>query len=487
MREFRFKLEPFKHQRDCFELNKQKRYFAYLAEMGTGKSKMLLDAAQYLWCHEKIEAVLIFANKGSYANWIKKEIPKHWPSEDIRTEAFLWKAGMNKKEQRSFEKVLTEIPKDSIRFLVMNIECLAYERSAKVALSFAKKFECLAAVDESTMIKNHKAKRTKTAIKIGGLALARRILTGSVVDNSPLNAFAQFQFLKPGCLGFTSYYVFRAMYAELVDMTLKTRPRTFKIVKGYKNVEDLKRRMADFSFIVKKDDCLDLPPKTYQTFHVELTEDQKQKYAELKRFAMTTVNDQLVSVKVALTKLLRFHQIVCGFITDDEKKEHPLPSNRLDALVEVLEETSGQVIIWANYRFNIFQIASHLKQKFGKEKVMTYFGDTKDDERDRANRVFDRDFKDDEGVLFLVANPQTGGYGLNLTRATTHVYYSNNFDGEKRNQSEDRSHRYGQTKKVTYVDLIAKDVNIDEKILKVLREKKKLAQVITESNWQEFI
>jgi len=484
--EFKFKTDPFKHQEECFERNKQKKYFAYLMEMGTGKSKILLDTAQYLWCHEKINAVLIFANKGSYANWIQKEIPKHWPSETIRTEAFLWKAGMNKSAELAFKRVENPIPAGSIRFLVMNIESLAYERSAKIALDFVKKFDCLAVVDESTTIKNHKAKRTKTAFKVGKLAKVRRIMTGSVVDNSPLNAFAQFQFLQPGCLGFSSYYVFRSMYAELAEMTLPTVPRPFKVVRGYKNVEDLRRRMAQFSFIIKKIDCLDLPPKSYQTFYVELTDTQKRMYAELKKEAMTMVDGELVTVRVVLTKLLRFHQIVCGFIKDDEDVEHFIPSNRLDTLGTVLEEVSGQVIIWANYRKNILEINHYLQKQYGKEKVMTYFGDTKDDDRERANRLFELG-NDTEGVRFLVANPQTGGYGLTLTGALTHIYYSNNFDGEKRNQSEDRSHRYGQKFPVTYIDLVAKDVNIDQRILTVLREKKKLSNVITESNWKEFV
>ena len=363
----------------------------------------------------------------------------------------------------------------------MNVEALAYERSFNVAYRFTKYYKTLAVVDESTTIKNPKAKRTKSAMKIGKEAVARRIMTGSVVDNNPLDAFSQFEFLKPACLGFSSFYSFRNHYAEMIDMTTKNSPRAFKVVTGYKNVNDLHRRMSEVSFIIKKAECLDLPAKVYQKFEVELTDEQKRMYLELTKRSITEIQGEMVSVKIVLTKLLKLHQLVCGHVKDDEGVVHKVEHNRIKALETVLEEVSGQVIVWANYRDDIFAIEKHLKKLYGENSVLTYFGDTKDAERTLAKEVFKRE-NETKGYRFLVGNPQTGGYGINLTGASTVVYYSNSFDAEKRNQSEDRAHRIGQTEKVTYIDLVAKGT-IDEKILKALRNKKNLSDEITISNW----
>ena len=169
---------------------------------------------------------------------------------------------------------------------------------------------------------------------------------------------------------------------------------------------------------------------------------------------------------------------------DDEGNVHEVKSNRIEALKSILEETTGQVIIWCNYRQDIHNIEKELKSIYGKEQVQTYYGDTTDDERSTAKAAFRLGAESE--LRFLIANPATGGYGLTLTGATTHVYYSNNFDAEKRNQSEDRSHRIGQTNRVTYIDIVAPGT-IDEKIINALRRKKSLADEITETNWKEML
>lgn len=481
--EYKFKTKPFKHQHDCWERNIRLKYFAYLMEMGTGKSKVLLDTAAYMFDQGIINAVLIFANKGSYTNWTEQEIPAHFPLDRITTEIFLWKSNMNKSEQKVFSRIFSDNMTE-LKIFVMNIEALAYDRSFKVALRFVNCYQTLAVVDESTTIKNQKAKRTKSALKIGELAKVRRIMTGSVVDNNPLDAYSQFEFLSPGCLGFQSYYSFRNYYAELADMSTRNSPRPFKIVVGYKNISDLQKRLAKVSFVIKKEECLDLPPKIYQRFEVELTPEQAKLYEDLRKRSITEINEQTVSVKIVLTKLLRLHQLVCGHIKDDEGRVYEVPNKRIEALGIILEEVSGQVIIWANYRDDINVIVQFLRRNYGENSTLTYYGDTSDEDRAHAKRTFKRG-EETQGCRFLVGNPQTGGYGLNLTGANTVIYYSNSFDAEKRNQSEDRAHRIGQTDRVTYIDIVARGT-IDEKILKALRSKKDLAEQITMSNWLEY-
>jgi len=248
--------------------------------------------------------------------------------------------------------------------------------------------------------------------------------------------------------------------------------RSVQIVVGYRNLDELSRKLAFFSFRVLKEDCLDLPPKVYSPRHIELTKEQQKAYNDLETFAITQLNDNTLSVTNTMTMLLRLHQITCGYLpTDNGQPPVPLKNNRMDELLNVLEETEGKVIIWANYRYSIFDIENNLKKKFGEDSVVTYFGDTKDQDRQEIVKSF-QDPK--SPVRFFVANQQTSGYGLTLTAAHTVVYYSNNYDLEKRIQSEDRAHRIGQKNNVTYIDIICENT-VDDNIVGSLRNKIDLA------------
>ena len=221
-----------------------------------------------------------------------------------------------------------------------------------------------------------------------------------------------------------------------------------------------------------KEQCLDLPDKIYSPRYIELSKEQEKAYNDLATFAIAQLEGQTLTVDNTMTMLLRLHQITCGYLpTDNGQPPVPLKNSRMDELLNVLEETEGKVIIWANYRYSILDIANTLRKKFGEETVVTYFGDTKD--KDRQEIV--KQFQDkDSPVRFFIANQQTGGYGLTLTAAHTVVYYSNNYDLEKRIQSEDSAHRIGQKNNVTYIDIIC-EKTVDENIVNSLRNKIDLA------------
>jgi SNF2 family DNA or RNA helicase len=479
--EYRFKTKPYQHQLDCFERNKDKKFYAYLMEMGTGKSKVLLDTAAYMYDRGWINGLLIFANKGSYMNWATSEIPTHLP-DHVPRDVVIWRSPMNKKDQEHLDRALRE-PFAGLRIFLMNIEALSYTKGPAVAAEFARAYQCLCVADESSTVKHHNSGRTKALLKMRELFRARRIMTGSVVDNSPMDAFSQFEFLHKECLGFTSFYSYRAHFAELIDQC-RMGPRPFKMIVGFRNLDDLHKRIAQHSFIIKKSECLDLPPKIYQTFQVEMTPEQTKLYEDLKKKSMAEIEGQICSVKLVLTKLMRLHQLVCGHMKDDGGCCHEVPNNRIQALLDVLGEAQGQVIIWANYREDIKAIERKLKEVYGEESTLSYFGDTGEEERSVAQYAF-RAGNNPRGVRYLVGNPATGGYGITLTGANTVIYFSNSFDAEKRNQSEDRCHRIGCVDKVLYIDLVSPNT-VDEKILQALQKKKGLADTITVSNWKEL-
>lgn len=477
---YRYKTKPYEHQRIAFEESRGKKYYGLLMEMGTGKTKVILDTAAYLWDRGKINALLVFANNGSYTNWMTDEIPLHLPDHVARN-VVCWKVGGTGKRLERLYATLFTPNQMHLQILVMNVEALAFDKGLNFALRFVRTHQTLTVVDESTTIKNHKAKRTRGIMRVGKESVARRILTGSAITNNPLDLYAQCDFLSRGCLQFTSYYAFRSYYAELQEIRLKDTGRMVKIVTGYRYLDKLTRDLQAFSFIIKKDDCLDLPPKVYEKYRVEMTPEQARLYEQLRKTSVAELEgDTHVTARIVLVKLLRLHQLVCGHLKDDEGRTHEVPHRRLDALDTVLAEVSGPAIIWASYRADIKAIAAHLSRD-KKCRVATYFGDTSDEERIKVREAFQAGRLDR-----LVGNPSTAGYGLTLTASSHHVYYSNTFDAGVRQQSEDRSHRIGQTKSVTYTDLYCPKT-IDEKILKSLRTKKQFADRILVSNWRELL
>ena len=331
------------------------------------------------------------------------------------------------------------------------------------------------AVDESTTIKTPGSARSKNTEKVGRGARFRRILTGSPVTKSPMDLYQQCAFLSDNCLDVSSYYVFQARYAVTVERQLNTH--TFKQIVGYRRLDELKEKLDRFTFRVKKEECLDLPDKLYVKREVDLTPEQQKAYNEMRTLALAQISGGLVSTVNALTQIMRMHQIVCGHVKLDDGTVLELPNKRMDELLSVVEETDGKIIIWATYRHDIEAIKLALSKEYGMNAVGMYYGDTDGDERKRVLEEFQ---KPDSEMRFFVGNPSTGGYGLTLTAASTMVYYSNSFDLEKRLQSEDRAHRIGQTKNVTYIDLIAVGT-VDEKIVKALRAKIDIAtQVLGE-------
>ena len=450
-------------------------------EMGTGKSKVLIDTIGILYGKGAINAVVIVAPKGVYRNWSTKEIPDHMP-DHIDTHVAVWSPAPRKQEKADLVKLFnTEL--DELKIFLINVDAFSTPKGVKFTENFILGHQVLFAVDESTTIKNPKASRTKAITKLAKNTKYRRILTGSPITQSPLDLYSQTEVLDTNLLGYTSFYSFQNHYGEVVNRYFGGR--TVRQVVGYRNLDELSQKLDSFSYRVLKSDCLDLPEKLYIRRDVTLTAEQKKLYGELKELAITELaNQEMVSVTNVLTQLLRLHQIVCGHIKSDDGTETPINNNRIDELIEVIAEMQGKVIIWANYRQNILEIVETLQGLFGADAVASYFGDTTPDERDRVIKNFQ---DPDSPLRFFVGNTQTGGYGITLTEAQNVIYYSNNFDLEKRLQSEDRAHRIGQKNNVTYVDLVAKDT-VDEKIVTALRNKLDLAQeVLGDDKWENWL
>lgn len=521
---YNFKMKPFKHQLDYFRRFKDAKTAAILAEMGTGKTKMLIDNICYLYDQGKIDSALVIAPKGVYRNWTDKELPEHMANH-VDWLSAAWDSTPKKEDKLKLEKIMEF--SERMRVFVMNVEALSTKSGVIAAQKFLQTTRStMMVVDESTCIKNPSSMRTKAITKIARrYTQYRRIMSGEPAANSPLNLYAQFDFLDPEILGYSTFTSFRRQFAVVVQRTTSNNMKYDQVV-GHQNIDHLHALISPHSFIVKKSDCLDLPEKIYQTIDVEMGPMQKRAYAQMRDLAiiclgsLTQVEDSspsmedmlngdsfnalqemdvekpsiasfgpTVTATMVITQLLRLHQVSCGFMTTDSDEttaattvEFDERNDRMETMVETLKSHEGKAIIWATYRHSIRSIVKRLKAEFGDDSTVHFYGETSTDDRAYAKKVF----QDPESpVRFFVGNPSTAGYGITLTQADLVIYYANSYDLEKRGQSEDRAHRIGQKKNVLYIDLVARGT-VDEKILKTLKAKKQLSDLVTASNWKRL-
>jgi len=478
---YKFKTVPYAHQLTALEKSWEKEVYAYFMEMGTGKSKVLIDNISMLYDKGKINGALIIAPKGVYQNWYNSEIPTHLV-DHIDKKMVLWQAMINKTQARKLDTLFKT--GEELHILIMNVEAFSTKKGVDFAHKFLSCHNALIAIDESTTIKNPGAKRTKNILGLAKHSKYRRILTGSPVTKSPLDLYTQCYFLSSWLLDHSSFYTFKNRYA--VMRTANFGGRSVQIVVGYRNLGELSEKLKNFSYRVLKDDCLDLPKKTFMKRIVHLSDEQKKVYSQMKQTALAFLNGKAATTATVMTQLMRLHQITCGHFTSDDGTTQVLKNNRIDELIDLLHEVHGKVVIWAHYRHDIETIVEHIKKEFNTDvdnSVMTYYGDTSVEDRQKAIKEIQ---DPDSPVRFLVGTPQTGGYGITLTAASTMIYYSNGYDLEKRQQSEARIDRIGQTKPMTYVDIIAEDT-VDERIVKALRKKINIASQVMGEELKDWI
>ena len=459
MWKYPYKTKPFEHQRTALKASSNAINFAYFMEMGTGKTKTTIDNISYLYLKNLCKSALIIAPKSVYSVW-NTEFAKHCP-DSIDPVFYIWK---------QTKKIFKWGDPSKLRIFLINVEALSTKKGLKACEEFLRdNRNNITIVDESTTIKNRSAKRTKNILGLRSLSNIRRILTGSPITKSPLDLYTQCQFLSPQLLGFTSYLAFRNRYAEMSDIPVGSG-RYISVPKYYKRLDELESKLQQFSTRIRKDQCLDLKPKIRQKRYIELEGESKKIYDRLRISALAIVEDSTISFSNKLTEIIKLHQVCNGFTKDDEGKILNLHELKLKALEEIIEETDGKIIIWANYLWNIHQINHFLKVRYGEESTVSIFGEVNVEDRKKAvERI-----QTDEKTRFMVGNPTTGGFGLTLTACNTVIYFSNNYNLEVRKQSEDRAHRIGQKGSVVYIDIVARNT-LDEAIMKSLVNKGQIA------------
>lgn len=496
------KTTPMNHQKLALEACRAKPkdpcpddVFAYLMDTGTGKTKSVLDEWGEAAVNGGWQNLLVIAPAGSYRNWCQdktelklSELNTHL-NPRLREDLVdaMWISGGNR-ENRERLRLMLET-RGRPRALFMNVEALsATEKAREFLLEFLESCQrrggVYCVIDESTVIRNN-SKRTKFINqKVPKLTQARRILTGLLTPRSPLDTYHQFEFLSPKILGFSSAFSFKARYAVTRKMTVRQgeRERKIDVIVGYRNVEEIREKIAPYSYRVLKEDCLDLPPKTYVMRDVELTEVQWKHYRELKQHATTMLaGGKYVTAETILALMIRLHQINLGYVVDEDGVFHELPERRTDGLVEMLDEHRGKAVVWCPWRAPIEKIVRRLQKEFGPKCVAQFHGGNKGSRHEEEAR-----FLGDPECRFMIATQGAGMRGNTWIEANLNVYYANDHDLEKRYQSEDRIYRKGQQQHVTIADLITQGT-VDTKILKALRQKIDLATVLAGENYREWL
>jgi SNF2 family DNA or RNA helicase len=460
--------------------------FAYLMDYGTGKTQVMFDEWGEMAVNGGPQDFLGISGAGSYRNFFEDksdlqiaEYKYMDPALVSRMVVLGWSAGGGKKMRERTERFLRI--KDRPRMLFVNVEALSnVARVRELVTKFVSQRLTYGMIDESTSIKSRHSKRTKFLVNLGEDMAVRRIATGLLTPQGPPDAYSQFRFLDYRIIGCRSWQSFVGRYC--VTRRMEVDGRRFDVIVDYRELDDLRDRMAPYSFRVLKSECLDLEPKKYVLWETEHTPEQRRLYRELKENATTQLpSGQFVSTEQVMTLVMRLHQINCGHVVDEKGVEHDVPSNRIGDLVELLGLHSGKAVIWTPFRRPIPKIKDGLEKAFGAGCTAEFHGGNKDLRSEEERR-----FLSDVNCRFMISTQSAGGKGNTWTVADLEVYYANDNDLEKRSNSEDRLHRKGQRNRVTIVDMVTPDT-VDMKIVRRLRKKITMATTLTGEEAREWL
>ena len=488
MLEYIPKTKPFNHQQEGFLFSRDLDVYAVFWEQGTGKSKLIIDTAAWLYMQGKIDAVIIVAPNSVHRNWISDQIPEHLPDGVRASSKFhIYQAvrAPTQWHQRALKELLVY---PGLVWLAISYDAFVTKTGKQTIWKMLKKRQPLYVLDESARIKSPGAKRTRSIVASGKYARYKRILTGTPVANGPFDIYAPLRFLVDkfwhhhsigSALAFRHEYgVYRAGYNG-------KQGKEYNHLVGFKNLKRLHDILQPISSRVLKEDVLDLPPKLYGKRYFAMSTEQQRLYDQLTdEYIAELDTGEVIKAVLALTRLLRFQQVTCGYLPtpkDDPRDEtifHMIGEKnpRLDLLVEICEDMPHPAILWARFRKDIDLMMDALGKK-----AVRYDGAVSESNRATAKDAFQHgEFQ------FFVGNPAVGGEGLTLTAARSVVYYNNSFKLAERLQSEDRPHRIGQEHPVQYIDIVAEDT-VDEHIVRSLRMKFNIAQQITGDKVREWL
>lgn len=516
----KWKMKPFQHQIDGVEKLLKNEAFFLADEMGCGKSAQIVNAACTLAEQGKIDTVVIVAPASVRCVWLDAEIgeiKKHsWNKFNVVAEF-----------HKKLKRVWVDNEEDcGLLWIVTNYEFLRNKERLEYLCETLKGNRSLLVLDESSYIKNRTSQQTKAIAKLRQYCARCVLLNGTPVTNSPLDLFSQMNILSPKILKGENFYQFRAKYCDMQSVNFGNSRKAFMLVKGYKNLDKLARRVAPYVLRRLKADCLDLPEKLYTTREVALTPEIWRRYQELKKDAVMSLGNGETRLEPnAAVRLMRLAQLTSGilgaspdillkhgqspsydptkeeFFPSEEFSTHDLSDEKLKWCVQYLTEecTAKAVIVWTRWRRErerLYEALDKIRWHIGQDRdrpmleLYQIYGGQSKSERQAAVLCLALPYESSNlnRKTIVLAQPHAGGFGLNLVAASEAIYLSNDFALGIRLQSEDRIHRPGQINKCLYIDCLATgpkgECSIDHIIAKALREKQNLADYTT-SQWKK--
>ena len=490
-----FVFPNYKHQATEFELHRDDPARALIWQMRTGKTKSMVDLACYLWKACEIDAVIVVAPNNVHLNWQRRELPKHhWLS--VPYTAFVWDSvkSANINYDIDFDRHCGETHK--LKWYMANAEALGNTKGRKYMSQFLKScWRVLLIVDEVHEFRWATSKRSHglRAVANQSKVAYRRILSANPTDNSPLHAFAEYEILQPGALGFEKFTDFEAQYAIKEEIYIpggyskagiKRPPRKHLSVTGYKNQDMLRAQIAKWSSLVLRNEVEELPELIHGRAEFELLPIQKRLHNDLVRGALARLDGgEFIPPAEGGVLVIRLQQIASGFVVDDEGTVHDLMEDkdnpRLQALLAVAREVPGKFIVWCRFREDVLRVTRFLNtQAFG---AVDYYGGTA-----KRNRVYHEDrFRNDPYCKVLVGQYQAGGQGLDFSVASDIFWYSHTSDLLRRRQADERATQMGG-RKIGVTDIVATGSN-DDKMLADLESRNVTADYLMGTGLRRYL
>jgi len=462
---YTYKTEPFSHQkkalRKLFDLNGSG---GLLMEMGTGKTKVVIDWAGIGFYNDNVRRVLIIAPLSVLGVW-PRQIRQHSgaPTRIFRLE------GSTSSRATAIRRIQRDPHSNEyVTYLIINYEGTwrSPVRGPSIEELLIRWKPDIVVFDESHRLKSPSSKQSRSAFRIGQAARMRMLLTGTAITKSPLDIFGQFRAMKPEIFG-TNWFHFKFTYGIWGGFGRYQ-------LRGYRNLKQLVTKVRENSYRIKKEQCLDLPPKLFETVPITLPDRIQGIYKKMAEEMIVEIEDTHATAAIVLVKLLRLSQITSGFIKDVEGQIRILDSSKLNTcmdLVDDLLEEDHKVVIFVRFRLDIDRIA----QKLGERKIDYAILSGSVPSRDRDSLV--ERFHEDSSLKVFISQIQAGSLGIDLTPADVCIFYSLDYNAGNYWQAQDRLHRIGQTRKVTYYHLVAPRT-IDSVVLKVLKEKGSIAEAV---------
>lgn len=477
-----FVFPPYLHQMREFELYSDSPARAWAWSMRTGKSKAAIDKACNAFRNFEIDGMLIFAPNGVHAAWAEVELPKHiWSG--IVADSTIWRSteiGKAHKGHDAWKKTFRATCKTApFAVFCVNSESMIRPDARAAIRYFLNKRRPMLVVDESDDFGIPGSRRTKMIRALAKYCPIKIIMSGTMTTAGLFAAYSQFQILAPGALGFTRFDGFKEYFGEF-ELVRGKGGRKFNKLVGYKNEDELRRRMAPYMSVVLRDDCHDMPALNFDRRTFDLSPAQLRVYRDLHKAISVEIEGNRVSIGELASKLQKLQQISSGFLIDEYKKVHKIPGRnpRLELLLREVARESGRVIVWCEFKEEIDSVVIALRLE-GYD-VAEYHG--RATARTKATAL--QSFAKQDGAKCLVGQCQAGGRGRDFSTASAIIWYSHTFKARFREQALERATKIGG-RNIKVLDLVGPGP--DSYILDTTAGRVQMANKLTGQGMKELL